>query len=76
MSAIYSIPEPRLDPPEPVIVGRCQFCAEDIQKGDEIVEFGGLAYHRECFEDVAFSILVEKFGARICVAEEDDGYDG
>lgn len=76
MSGIYSQPEPSLEPPEPVIVGTCEHCGEDINEGDEIVEFSGATYHRDCFVDCAPTILFDRYGAMASVAEKGDGYDG
>lgn len=71
-----NIPEPRLDPPEPISVGKCKYCGEDIYKGDDIAELNGDTYHLDCFTDCAASILTEQFGAKVSVAEKPDGYDG
>lgn len=76
MTGIYSIPERRLEPPDPVIVGTCHHCLDYIEKGDDIVTLDGLTYHRDCFTDCAASILLDQYGALAGVAEEDDGYDG
>lgn len=67
----FSIPEPRLDPPEPVTVATCAYCKEDIYDGDETVEFDGQHYHEDCFSDCAVGILMEHYGARRVTAGED-----
>ena len=68
------IPEQRLDPPEPAVVGSCKYCREDICAGDEIIELSGDHYHLECFQDHAAGILFLDFGARKLVAEEGLSY--
>lgn len=45
MNGIYSVPERRLEPPEPVVVGTCHHCRDDIERGDDIVTLDGLMYH-------------------------------
>lgn len=67
----HGMPEPSLDPPEPKVISTCEFCGEDILEGDEIVEFDGVEYHRDCFDDIATSILFDRYGAMARVAEVD-----
>lgn len=40
-----------IEEPEPVIVGRCAYCREDIYEGTECFCRGGELLHTECFED-------------------------
>lgn len=70
------IPEPKLEPNDPITVGRCKWCEEDIYAGEEIIVFGEDSYHFDCFTDCAASILRKEYGARLCVAEPWDGYEG
>lgn len=70
MRDFYRVPEPSLEPPEPKIVGTCECCRDDICEGDEIVEFEGAQYHKDCFEDAAVSILHDRYGAMAMVAGE------
>lgn len=70
------IPERALEPPEPKVIGRCCYCRDDICLGDDIVKFDGEMYHMSCFDDSAVMLLMERYGARKTVAEEEDGYDG
>lgn len=72
----YITPEPPLEPPEPKSVGKCTYCGEDIYIGDEITTLDGDVYHQDCFIDCAASILTDRYGALVGIAEEDDGYDG
>lgn len=76
MNEIYSIPDRRLEPPAPIIVGVCHHCRDDIERGDDIVTLDGLMYHLDCFTDCAVNILLDRYGAVKGVAEEDDGYVG
>lgn len=76
MSEIYDQPERSLEPPEPVIVGTCEYCGDDIYDGDEVVEFSDVTYHRDCFMDCAPAILFDRYGAMASIAEKGDGYDG
>ena len=65
----HGLPEPPLEPPEPKVICTCEHCGDDINEGDEIVELDGEMYHRDCFEDIAVSLLLDRFGAMACVAE-------
>lgn len=66
---IFYGPEPRLEPPEPRVWGHCAYCGQDIYEDDDIAEYDGERYHEDCFHECAASILVERHGARIGVAE-------
>lgn len=60
------------DPPE---VYRCKHCDEPIVVGDEYYEMDGDHWHRECFEDIAVSLLLE-IGATLSEASANDIDDG
>lgn len=72
----YITPEPPFEAPEPKVVGQCKYCGQDIYLGDDIATFDGDVYHLDCFTECAATILTEKYGAKVGVAEEGDGYDG
>lgn len=74
MNGIYGLPERRLEPPDPVVVGTCHYCQDYIEKGDDIVTLDGLTYHHDCFMDCAANILIDRYGAKAGVAEEADRY--
>ena len=65
--------ERKLDPPEPKAVHSCQHCCEDIREGDKMAELDGAYYHLDCFQEAAFSILQERFGAAVGVAGANHG---
>ena len=68
----YRLPERPLEPPEPKIACTCEYCKDDICVGDEMVEFGGATYHKDCFDDIAVRILIEKYGATVHMAGEEE----
>jgi ribosomal protein L24E len=70
------VPEQRLEPLERETVIRCEYCGEAIYPGEKCYELHGDLYHEECFQDEALTILREKCGAIMVLAEEDDGYRG
>lgn len=72
----WRLPERRTEPPEPKAVHICEYCGEDICEGDDIVTFGNDVFHYDCFIDNAATLLLEKYGAVVGIAEKDDGYDG
>lgn len=40
-----------IDEPEPVVVGQCAYCQEDICEGTECFSCGGVLVHAECFSE-------------------------
>lgn len=58
--------------PDPPTVWKCEYCGESIVVGDEYVEIDGDHYHRECAQDEAYELLLEKCGAKEGTAELED----
>lgn len=65
-------PERSLEPPEPRVFGECEACRDIIAEGDEIVEYGGGTFHKDCFADAAPTILRDYFGAKDKIAGQED----
>lgn len=42
-----------IDEPEPVVIGQCAYCREDIYRESEYFRRGGVLVHAECFADYA-----------------------
>ena len=40
-----------IEEPEPVIIGQCAYCREDIYEGTECFCCGDVLIHAECFTD-------------------------
>lgn len=59
------------DPPTAYV---CALCGEPVVNGEEYAELDGEFYHRECFEEAAVDILLDKFGARKGVARSSNAH--
>lgn len=57
--------------PEPEAVCSCSCCKEDIEDGDDYVEFEGEYYCTWCLDDMTTRELVELFGGTWKTAGED-----
>lgn len=58
--------------PAPPTVYSCAYCGESIVPGDEYLELEGSYYHmKDCANDAAMSLLLERCGATKGVAEVD-----
>lgn len=58
---------PNAIPPKDVYV--CRYCGEAIFEGEYFVNLNDEYYHRECAEDIAFTLLLEECGAEEGIAE-------
>ena len=61
--------------PELPSIGKCKYCGEDIQVGEEYFEYDGKKYHEECFNDCAVSLLMENGAVLKTAEEEEPDYD-
>lgn len=50
---------------EPVTVGKCHWCLDDITAGETVYKIDGDMYHECCVRDNAYDILTEVLNDRI-----------
>lgn len=60
---------PYADEPEPVSIGKCEYCDKDIMTDTEYVEFEGYKYHYDCLSGLKVRELLDVFEIYVKVAE-------
>ena len=55
---------------EPIVVGKCRYCGDDIQQGETVyIDEYGNSYHEYCAQDNALDILESMYQFKRDIAE-------
>lgn len=53
-------PEPRLEPPEPVVFAECGCCGGEIYEGETFFDIDGEYIHEDCLHDFADEYFADR----------------